>query len=358
MALIATGATATATAAPVASPAASSMASELMAQGRESAAVLEALLHGASLPPAHGGAHALAAEILRCCDRALAALRAGGDAESSSADTKRKPATAQPSTRRRRRYIYMYVSSRSCDGARDRAATQQEIFCRATASGGGAAAAAEPARVEKARTSEDGFLWRKYGQKEIKNSKHPRLYYRCSYKDDHGCTATKQVQQSEEDPSLYVITYFGDHTCSCQTAAAAAMDDDDDDENSQHFVINFGPATASRSGSPPLLYDDGDDGDVWRETAATPPSSRQSRCSPEGDGEESGVKMSKEEPVDSCPAPSAVSSPADVVSCSSPAMEPDLLGCLNWDDDFGDSSFVDADEFMNFDEIDLFQIYS
>ncbi|KAF2931286.1 transcription factor WRKY45-2 [Oryza sativa Japonica Group] len=331
MALIATGATATATAAPVASPAASSMASELMAQGRESAAVLEALLHGASLPPAHGGAHALAAEILRCCDRALAALRAGGDAESSSADTKRKPATAQPSTRRRR---------------------------RATASGGGAAAAAEPARVEKARTSEDGFLWRKYGQKEIKNSKHPRLYYRCSYKDDHGCTATKQVQQSEEDPSLYVITYFGDHTCSCQTAAAAAMDDDDDDENSQHFVINFGPATASRSGSPPLLYDDGDDGDVWRETAATPPSSRQSRCSPEGDGEESGVKMSKEEPVDSCPGPSAVSSPADVVSCSSPAMEPDLLGCLNWDDDFGDSSFVDADEFMNFDEIDLFQIYS
>lgn len=301
------------------------MASELMAQGRESAAVLEALLYGASLPPAHGGAHALAAEILRCCDRALAALRAGGDAESSSADTKRKPATAQPSTRRRR---------------------------RATAT------AAEPARVEKARTSEDGFLWRKYGQKEIKNSKHPRLYYRCSYKDDHGCTATKQVQQSEEDPSLYVITYFGDHTCSCQTAAAAAMDDDDDDENSQHFVINFGPATASRSGSPPLLYDDGDDGDVWRETAATPPSSRQSRCSPEGDGEESGVKMSKEEPVDSCPAPSAVSSPADVVSCSSPAMEPDLLGCLNWDDDFGDSSFVDADEFMNFDEIDLFQIYS
>uniref|UniRef100_A0A0E0A0P4 WRKY domain-containing protein n=1 Tax=Oryza glumipatula TaxID=40148 RepID=A0A0E0A0P4_9ORYZ len=322
MALIATGATA--------SPA-SSMASELMAQGRESAAVLEALLHGASLPPAHGGAHALAAEILRCCDRALAALRAGGDAESSSPGTKRsKPATAQPATRRRR---------------------------RATASGGGAAAAAETARVDRARTSEDGFLWRKYGQKEIKNSKHPRLYYRCSYKDDHGCTATKQVQQSEEDPSIYVITYFGDHTCSCQTAAAMD-DDDDDDENSQHFVIHFGSATASRNGSPPLLYDDDDDGDVWRETAATPPSSRQSRSSPEVDGEESGVKMSKEEPVDSCPAPSAVSSPADVVSCSSPAMEPDLLRCLNWDDDFGDSSFVDADEFMNFDEIDLFQIYS
>lgn len=247
MALIATGATATATAAPVASPAASSMASELMAQGRESAAVLEALLHGASLPPAHGGAHALAAEILRCCDRALAALRAGGDAESSSADTKRKPATAQPSTRRRRRYIYMYVSSRSCDGARDRAATQQEIFCRATASGGGAAAAAEPARVEKARTSEDGFLWRKYGQKEIKNSKHPRFYYRCSYKDDHGCTATKQVQQSEtadDDTAspVYIITYFGEHTCRHGDDAAAMVVDGGEEEDQlspAQMVISF-----------------------------------------------------------------------------------------------------------------------
>ena len=25
--------------------------------------------------------------------------------------------------------------------------------------------------------------------------------------------ATRQVQQSEEDPSLFVITYFGEHTC-------------------------------------------------------------------------------------------------------------------------------------------------
>uniref|UniRef100_A0A0E0L3U4 WRKY domain-containing protein n=1 Tax=Oryza punctata TaxID=4537 RepID=A0A0E0L3U4_ORYPU len=317
MALIATGATATAAASPAAS-----MASELMAQGRESAAVLEALLQGTSLPPAHGAVHALAAEILRCCDRALAAMRAGGEAESSSsAGMKRKPAAGAATSRKR----------------------------RAIANGGGAAPA--PTRVEKARTSEDGFLWRKYGQKEIKNSKHPRLYYRCSYKEDDGCTATRHVQQSEDDPSLYVITYFGDHTCSCQTAAASAAMDDDDDENLQRFVINFGSATAS-SGSPPLLYDDGD---VWREAAATPPSSRQSRCSPEGDGQESGVKMSKEEPVDSCPAPSAVSSPADAVSCASPALEPDLLGFLNWDD-FGDSSFIDADEFINFDEIDLFQI--
>jgi len=29
-------------------------------------------------------------------------------------------------------------------------------------------------RVEKRRTVEDGFIWRKYGQKEIHGSKYPR----------------------------------------------------------------------------------------------------------------------------------------------------------------------------------------
>ena len=52
------------------------------------------------------------------------------------------------------------------------------------------------ARVERRRTAEDGFIWRKYGQKEIHNNKHPRLYFRCTYKHDIGCPATRQVQQA------------------------------------------------------------------------------------------------------------------------------------------------------------------
>ncbi|KAL4557762.1 hypothetical protein LXL04_035950 [Taraxacum kok-saghyz] len=60
---------------------------------------------------------------------------------------------------------------------------------------------------------DDGHAWRKYGQKEILNSKRHRSYYRCTYKSDQGCQATKQVQMIEDKPLKYRITYFSNHTC-------------------------------------------------------------------------------------------------------------------------------------------------
>ncbi|XP_020584387.1 probable WRKY transcription factor 70 [Phalaenopsis equestris] len=60
---------------------------------------------------------------------------------------------------------------------------------------------------------DDGHTWRKYGQKDIFSAKYPRSYFRCTHKFDQGCKASKQVQRSEDDDSLFVITYFGDHTC-------------------------------------------------------------------------------------------------------------------------------------------------
>ncbi|KAM0950559.1 putative transcription factor WRKY family [Dioscorea sansibarensis] len=70
-----------------------------------------------------------------------------------------------------------------------------------------------PSRKVVAKTAEDGFSWRKYGQKEIFGSTSPRSYFRCTHKPDRNCQATRQVQKSEEDPSFYVITYMGEHTC-------------------------------------------------------------------------------------------------------------------------------------------------
>ncbi|KAJ4908996.1 putative WRKY transcription factor 67 [Raphanus sativus] len=59
----------------------------------------------------------------------------------------------------------------------------------------------------------DGFSWRKYGQKTIKTSSHQRCYYRCAYAKDRNCNALKRVQQIEDSPSLFRTTYVGKHIC-------------------------------------------------------------------------------------------------------------------------------------------------
>ncbi|XP_010931510.1 uncharacterized protein [Elaeis guineensis] len=62
---------------------------------------------------------------------------------------------------------------------------------------------------------DDGHQWRKYGEKMISSSKFPRCYYRCTYKAEQGCQATKQVQQKDfGDPPSFLVTYTNKHTCS------------------------------------------------------------------------------------------------------------------------------------------------
>ncbi|XP_048548246.1 transcription factor WRKY45-2-like [Triticum urartu] len=160
---------------------------ELMTMGQQSAAHLGELLRAAS-PPVRAEHQALAAEILRCSDRVIAAVSAG------ATDKKRKmtdpgatschlPSAAMPSKRRVR--------------------------------------AAEAHIEVQAHTTADGFVWRKYGQKDINGSNHPRLYYRCAFSGE-GCAATRRVQRSQEEPAAFVIAYYGEHTCGaafCQQRA-------------------------------------------------------------------------------------------------------------------------------------------
>ncbi|XP_073051080.1 probable WRKY transcription factor 53 [Primulina eburnea] len=63
----------------------------------------------------------------------------------------------------------------------------------------------------------DGYNWRKYGQKYILGAKYPRSYYRCTYRLVQNCWATKQVQRSDDDLTVFDITYKGTHTCSQST---------------------------------------------------------------------------------------------------------------------------------------------
>ncbi|OAY68927.1 putative WRKY transcription factor 50 [Ananas comosus] len=55
---------------------------------------------------------------------------------------------------------------------------------------------------------DDGYKWRKYGKKMVKNSPNPRNYYRCS---SDGCNVKKRVQREKEDSRYVITTYEGVH---------------------------------------------------------------------------------------------------------------------------------------------------
>lgn len=61
--------------------------------------------------------------------------------------------------------------------------------------------------LREQRRSDDGYNWRKYGQKQVKGSENPRSYYKCTHPN---CPTKKKVERSLEG-QITEIVYKGTH---------------------------------------------------------------------------------------------------------------------------------------------------
>ncbi|CAD6236205.1 unnamed protein product [Miscanthus lutarioriparius] len=201
--------------------------------GQQSAAHLGDLLRAAS-PAASSQHQELAAEILRCCGRVIDALSATAAATSGR---KRKAAAAAE---------YHQDAAAAAGGGTSWSPPPGPPLKRR-------ARGAEATKEVTSGTTVDGFIWRKYGQKDINGHKHPRLYYRCAHKDQ-GCNATRRVQQTQDQPAAYEIAYYGEHTCKGAATAWQQL-------GAAPAVVDFGSkswgSADTNRGSPPSMSQGG-----------------------------------------------------------------------------------------------------